>query len=282
MQKKGDKVKFSVLIPVYYKEKPEYLSKSLTSILNNTLKPSEILLIEDGKLTRELDVVIEKFKKRCNIIKIVKFDENRGLGFALADGVKLCKYNLIARMDSDDICHSNRFEKQINYLNENDVDIVGSSIIEYDNNMTQKLDIKNVPVTNEEIQNYILKRNPLNHMSVCFKKNKVLDAGNYLPMDFFEDYYLWCRMLLNGAKFYNFEEPLMDVRAGLSMVNRRGGIHYIKCIYKFEISIYKLGLINKFELIKNLIIRSLSAIIPNKLRLILYKKKLRKRVMENE
>lgn len=108
---------FSVLISVYKKEKAEYLKRALQSVINQTLKPTEIVIVKDGPLTKELDDCIEDFQKQnSKLFKILSFKENRGLGLALRDGVKACKYEYIARMDSDDISKLDRFEKQFNYL----------------------------------------------------------------------------------------------------------------------------------------------------------------------
>ena len=120
-------MKFSVLISVYYKEKPEFLRGSLKSIIKQTLLPDEIVLVEDGQLTQPLYEVINDFKQEFKCTKVVCLKENAGLGVALNEGLKHCTYDVVARMDSDDECYPIRFEKQINYLKENpDIDVVGS------------------------------------------------------------------------------------------------------------------------------------------------------------
>lgn len=110
-------IQFSVLISVYKKEKAEYLKQALQSVINQTLKPTEVVIVKDGILTKELDECIEDFQRQHpKLFKILTFKENRGLGLALRDGVKACKYEYIARMDSDDISKPDRFEKQFGYL----------------------------------------------------------------------------------------------------------------------------------------------------------------------
>ena len=268
---------FSVLLSVYKKENPTYLKEALESIFNQTIMPNEVILVEDGPLTKELDDVIIDFKNKYKtIFKNIKFKENRGLGMALHDGIKLCSNEIIFRMDTDDICMPERFEKQLMVFKTLNVDIVGSNIAEYDKNMENCISTRIVPENDIEIKKIIKKRNPMNHVTIAFKKNKVLEAGNYLDMPYFEDYYLWARMAKNNSKFYNIQESLVKVRGGNDMIKRRGGKTYIKPIINFEKSLYKLGLINRLEFFINVVERVLISLIPNNIRFLIYKKVLRK------
>lgn len=126
-------MQFSVLISVYHREVPSYLSASLQSIFNQTLVPSEVVLVKDGPLTPELDLVIDEFVAKYSTLKIVILPENVGLGRALNEGLKHCSHELVARMDSDDICKPDRFEKQIMaFEQQKDVAVVGSWIDEFE------------------------------------------------------------------------------------------------------------------------------------------------------
>ena len=271
------KVKFSVLLSVYCKEKPEYLELALNSVFNQTIIPDEVVLVEDGPLTVELDKTIDKFKKKYSkILKVVKYEINRGLGVALHDGLLECSNEIVFRMDTDDICDETRFEKQLKVFEEKDVDIVGSNIVEYDENMENITSYRVVPETDEDIKKRAKKRNPMNHMTVAYKKSAVIDAGNYQDMLYFEDYYLWCRMIQKGCKFYNVQENLVNVRGGNDMIKRRGGKKYIKPILNFEKAIKKIKLINYFEYIINVSERVIISLIPNNFRFMVYKKILRK------
>lgn len=270
-------IKFSVLMSVYYKENPEFLKQSLESIVNQTLKPREIVLVEDGKLTNDLNKVINEFKTKYSFIHIVKLKKNVGLGKALNEGLKHCKYEYVARMDSDDIALKQRFEKQMKYLiNHQSVDVIGSNISEYDELMLRKTSEKHVPETDEEIKKYIKKRNPFNHMTVIYRKDKVIEAGSYVDCPLFEDYYLWCRMAKKGCTFYNIQDNLVNVRAGMYMIEKRGGFSYNKCIINFLKKIKKIGIINEYEYINSAIIRVVVSCCPKKIRMMFYEKKLRK------
>lgn len=264
--------KFTVLMSVYYKEKPENLKLALDSIINQTLVPTEIVLVEDGPLTDELYTVIDKYLKKYKILKIVKLEKNNGLGIALNEGLKHCTYDYVARMDSDDISMNTRFEKQISFLMKNpNIDAVGSNMVEYDENMEKIVSEKIVPENPDEINEYLKKRNPINHPTIIYKKDKVLKVNGYEDYQYFEDYYLWAKMISNGCKFYNIQENLYKYRAGSSMIQRRGGKKYLKCIKYFEKGLLNLKIINKKTYIINLIKRYTVSLLPNNVREIFYK-----------
>ncbi|WP_233554873.1 glycosyltransferase [Atopobacter sp. AH10] len=235
---------FTVLMSVYEKEKPEYLRACLESMKNQSLLADEWLIICDGPLTRELDQELACFYDQFpDRTRIQRFKENRGLGEALADGVKLAKYEYIARMDTDDIARPDRFEKQLNYLSEHkEVDILGSNITEFDQDPKEIKAIRSVPETHEEIYEYAKRRNPFNHMTVVYKKSVVLKAGNYQALKGYEDYYLWVRMLKKGAIAANLKENLVNARANAEMYKRRGGLSYFLASQKAYQTIYKVGL----------------------------------------
>lgn len=270
-------MKFSVLLSVYKNENPKFLDSALYSIFDQTKIPNEVVLVEDGKLTDELYDVIKKYKTRYSkILKTVSFKNNRGLGLALRDGLLHCSNEIVFRMDTDDISVKSRFEKQLKIFKNYDVDVVGSNIKEFDNNMFECVGYRVVPKDDVDIKKIAKRRNPLNHVTIGYKKSKVLAAGNYEKMDYFEDYYLWIKMMKKNCKFYNIQDDLVLVRGGSNMINRRGGIKYIKSIINFEKSILKIKFINRIDYIKNIFIRIIVSITPNKLRTILYKKILRK------
>lgn len=273
-----DDVKFSVLIPVYKKEKPEYFNEALNSVYTQTMSPSEVVICEDGKLSRELEVIIEKYKKRFpEQTRIIKYPRNRGLGRSLHDGVIECSNEIIFRMDSDDISRADRFEKQLDVMRKTGVDVVGSNITEFDEKMEKRFGVREVPEKDSEIKRYAKFRNPMNHMTVCFKKSKVLEAGNYLDMSCFEDYYLWVRMMNNGCIFYNIQESLVNVRGGDSMLKRRGGKAYTRKMIAFEKELKKVGFISLGDYYKNIFVRLISSLIPVSLRNWLYYSLLRKK-----
>lgn len=271
-------MKFSVLLSVYFKEKPEYLKEAIDSILNQTVKPSEIVLVKDGKLTEDLDRIIKDYDtKNEGLFKIVALEKNVGLGEALKIGVDNCSNEIIARMDTDDICVPHRFEKQLEFLNNHpEVDLVGSFISEFEHNINNVIALRKVPITVEEVNNFAKTRNPLNHMTVMFRKSSIISVGNYKPFLWNEDYYLWVRLITNNKKIMNISEPLVFARAGSDMYQRRGGLKYIKNETKLQKEFLNMGFISLSKFIVNVAIRSTVRILPNSLRSLVYKKGLRR------
>ena len=271
---------FSVLLSVYHKEKPEFLEKSIESIyFNQTLKPNEIVLVEDGPLTNELYNSIEKLKNKIgtSIFKTVVLEKNMGLGNALKIGIEKCSNELIARMDTDDISYSNRFEKQVNFFKENlDTDVLGTFMSEFVGNTNNIICIKDAPNNETDLKKYMKLRDPVNHPSVMFKKSKVLEAGNYKEIFLNEDSYLWGRMLSKGCVFKNIQEPLVYFRTTDDTYKRRGGWKYVKAEYGLQKEFLKLGIINKIEFIRNITLKNIVRLIPNQLRKFIYLKMLRK------
>lgn len=270
-------IQFSVLISVYKKEKAEYLKQALQSIINQTLKPTEILIVKDGLLTKELDECIEDLQKQHpKPFKILAFKENRGLGLALRDGVQACKYEYIARMDSDDISKPNRFEKQFNYIQKHpETALLGTWIREFSKDENNPDTVTKLPCTHQDILKFAKKRNPFRHMTMVLKKEAVIEAGNYRDFLWFEDYDLWVRMLQKGYIAANIPEYLVNVRADKDMFARRGGWQYLKQDCKFQKQLLKTKFICKTDFLINITIRSIVRLIPNKVRSCLYKKILR-------
>lgn len=267
---------FSVLLSLYIKEQSSHLKQSLDSLLAQSQLSDEIVLVKDGPLTLELDAIVSDYATRYRSLKVVTLPKNQGLGRALNEGLKYCSYDLVARMDTDDIAKPNRFEKQLKVFNNHpDIDIVSSWIDEFEGDTNHILSIRKLPEYHKEIYQFSKKRNPINHPAVMFRKSSVLAAGGYKHFPLFEDYYLWVRMLMNGAKFYNIQESLLYFRSSSDMFKRRGGINYALIELKFERELLRIKFIDKSIFIKNILIRFISRLIPNKLRTIIYKHLLR-------
>lgn len=213
---------------LYIKEKPEYLDLAIKSMVEQTVKPDQIVIVKDGQITPELEAVLNKYDSEYpGLFDIVGYEKNRGLGLALNYGLEHCRNELVARMDTDDISVSDRCQKQINFMNNNlDIAIVGGQIEEFIGKIENGVGKREVPATDCELKKYIKKRCPFNHMTVMFRKSDVLEAGNYKEWFCNEDYSLWIRMAKLNKKFANLQEILVKVRVGKDMYQRRGGIRY--------------------------------------------------------
>ena len=235
--------KYSVLMSLYAKEKPEYLRLAIDSMLKQTVVPDEIVIVEDGPLTDTLYAVLDEYKtKFLQIIRTVRNEKNLGLGLALNVGLNECRNDLVARMDTDDIAKDDRCERQLKYFLENpDTTILGGQIAEFITSPENIVGRRVVPETDFELKEFIKKRCPFNHMTVMFKKTDVIKAGNYQDWFWNEDYYLWIRLALEKFLFANLPDILVYTRVGADMYQRRGGDKY----FRSEIEIQKLMLRKK-------------------------------------
>lgn len=266
-------LQFSVLLSLYYKESPLFLSQSLHSLFSQTLLPSEVILVKDGPLNNDLERVISEFQRQYSLLKTISLPTNQGLGYALNEGMKYCSYDLVARMDTDDIAKPDRFQKQMEVFSRNpDVDVCGTWVDEFEDNILNVNSIRKVPEFHKDILRFAKRRNPINHPTVMFKKSSVLRAGGYMHFPYFEDYYLWVRMLNKGAVFYNIQESLLSFRVSPDMFKRRGGFKYAMTELRLQFVYLKMGFISFPCFVKNVLIRFITRLIPNSLRSYLYKK----------
>lgn len=263
-----DNEKFSVLLSVYYKERPEFFDKSLESLYNQTVKADEWVIVKDGPISDELQAVIDKYKAMPNVnIKEVPLAENRGLGIALSIGIKECSNELVARMDTDDISVPERFEWQLAEFEKNpDLDLCGGYIIEFEEDPLTPIAERRVPLTQEEIVKYQKKRTAFNHMTVMYKKSKVLEAGNYQHMPLMEDHLLWVNMLLHGAVCMNIDKYLCRARTNRNMIARRGGLSYFRKYKRGRKLVYKLGFISYGQYFKTNFIQFFVCMMPGWMR----------------
>jgi len=264
-----NQVPFSVLLSTYYKENPEYLKAALESIWDNqTLKPDEIVIVKDGPLTKELDFIIDSFCKKAPV-NIVTLEKNMGLGIALSKGVEACSNDIIARMDSDDISFPDRFEKQIPLMQKN-FDVVSAWVIFFENSIRDNTLTKKIPEKHEEIIKLAKKRCPVSHACSIIRKSKVLEAGNYRHYPLYEDYDLWVRMILNNAKFYGLQDFIYWVRIYDAQFERRGGFNYLKTELKAHYEFKRIGFLNFYEFIRNIMVRVFVRLIPSGFRRLIY------------
>lgn len=269
---------YSVLMSVYHKEKPEYLRESMGSIYNQTIPTDNFVLVCDGPLNPELDAVIaemqEKFGDKLYVHRLPK---NGGLGNALNEGMKYCKNELVARMDSDDVSHKDRCEKEIRiFENHPEVSIVSGVIEEFVGDISNGQSRRVVPEQQKEIIAFAKKRNPFNHPCVMYKKSAVEAAGGYQDFYLLEDYYLWIRMIQKGFLGYNIQSPILWMRAGSDMYKRRGGWKYVESQIRLLRYMKNTDFISEAEFLSAYAIRIIGTLIPGWLRRIMYQKFLRK------
>lgn len=270
--------KYSVLMSLYKKEHPEYLRLALDSMMNQTVIPDEIVLVEDGPLTDELYCVVREYKEKYpNLLHIVINERNLGLGLALNEGLKACQNELVARMDTDDISKPDRCEKQMKRFEEKpELAIVGSHIDEFVGRPDNVISKRRVPTSSDEIYEYAKKRSAFNHPAVMYKKSAVLVEGGYADLKRNQDVELFGRMLFKGHKAENIDEALLWFRSSDELAARRKSWEntksYIATIKKF----WKMGYSSFSDYVMVAVAQTGMFIMPAKFQNWVYKRFLRK------
>lgn len=269
---------FSVLMSLYKNDRPDFFRTAVESIsIKQTLRPKEIIIVVDGPIPENLDSELKALCKEIPEIKPVRLEKNGGLGNALKIGMENVSNELVARMDSDDISLTDRFEKQVPFMIENkDIAVCGGQMSEFIDHPDNIVGYRYVPLSFEECKKYFRDRDPLNHVTVMLRKSAVMEAGNYLPWHLDEDTYLWGRILKKGFKIANLPDILVNVRVGKEMYARRGGWKYFKSDVK--ILKWKLdnGLTGYGRYAYNYLVRfAVQVVMPNRLRGWVFKNLLR-------
>lgn len=233
------KHKTAVIQSIYKNDKPDYLEKSLNSIFAQSYNKFDYYIGVDGTIDVALQSVLDSFDEPN--LYIVKFESNRGLASVLNNLLEICKiegYDYIVRMDSDDISFIDRFEKQLHYLNIHpEVDIVGGAINEIDEFGTDRGKITRYPCDPDECKSFFLKRNPVAHPTVMFRRSFFEKAGWEYPTDFMrnEDTRLWHEGYKHGCVIANIPDVVLNFRMTDSMFkNRRNGREFARSQLKLR------------------------------------------------
>lgn len=263
--------KFSVLMAVYGDDSPEYLAQSLGSLEAQTRLANEVLIVKNGPLGGALEAIIAAYSARLPIVAL-QLPENKGLGSALRIGVEKCRFEMIARMDPDDISSPERFEREVGFLETHpEVDAISGTIREFNSDPAVCISERRLPCEHASIQAFAKRRCPLNHVAVVYRKPAVLTAGNYQSRFRQEDYDLWVRMLVNGSKFHNLDDVCVLVRCGNGMFDRRGGWGYLRHEASLFWHFRSLGFLSTTEALRSIGLRAPSRLLPNTLRSLLYR-----------
>lgn len=273
-----DLPKYSVLMSVYKNDKPEFLDLAIASMACQTVKPNDFVIVCDGPLTSELDATLEKWQKVLDKqLSLHRLNENHGLGFALNVGLSLCKCDIVARMDSDDISRPERCEILLSKMISEGLDLVGGAIEEFDRAAGDMGVVRMPPLTKKDIDTWLKGRNPFNHVSVLFDRHVVEGVGGYEPFPWMEDYWLWARMIARGCRCANVSDVVVDVRTGEGMYARRSNVAYLKSQVRFFAELRKLGLVGRADQVKAVAQRTMATILPTSLVKLAYNTLLRER-----
>lgn len=305
-------LKFSVIMSIYKSDVPELVRVALDSLLQQTLLPNEIVIVADGPVPAELEQVVSSFmcqvskirttpnpsfakggdlvpedgkesletrnQKPETIVTYLPQEKNGGLGEAMRIAAEAAKYDYLARMDSDDICLPDRFEKQMKCFEEDpELSLVGGMITEFDGDPENIIAKRILPLEDAEIKRMMRGRCAVNHVTVIFKKADLMKSGNYQPFWKQEDHYLWARMMEHGCKFRNIPDVVVNVRSGKDQIARRGGLRFYKSVVRVFWYMFRHGLISFGYFLYICTVRGIvQVLMPNKLRTWVYLHLLRK------
>ena len=263
---------FTVVVPIHSKTTIKNFSKFLKSIFFSTVIPKEILICVDGPISKSLKKFLDNYKNKNKNIKLFYLNKNIGLGRLLSIVIPKCKFNLIARLDSDEYTNSKRFEIQYKLLTKKKkLVLVGGYLKEIDK---KNIILKKVPINLDEIINFSKYRNPFNHSTVMFRKKAVLAVGGYKHQPYFEDYLLWIKLIKKNNCMLNVPRVFSSTSIDIDFYKRRKGTAYFKNFLNFNNKVYKMGYIDLNIFIINIIIR-LSAFLPLNIIRFMYMKLLR-------
>lgn len=268
---------FSVAMCTYDGDDPDELSTAIESVIDQTLPPAEIVLVKNGPLPEPLEAVIESHRSaHPDVFSVIGLGRNRARGVARQLSIERCRHELVALMDTDDVSVSDRFQTQIEYLNEHPtVDVVGGYVAEFESDADRPYAIRKVPLDPDVLADKARFRSPLNQPTVMARRQALLDAGGYRDIDILEDYDLWVRVLMNGGTITNIPKVLTNVHAGENMYKRRGGMEYVRAEAKLQYDFFTTGFIGLPILLFNLAVRIPIRLLPNVLRSELYSRVLR-------
>lgn len=274
-ERKNSTSRLSVLMSTYHKDDPAHLAEALESLLKQTRPADEIVVVEDGPIPPALQAAINNYRNRLPLVT-VQLERNGGIGAALHAGLLRCRGELVARMDADDICVPERFERQLVFLEQHtDVDVVGGAIAEFFENPSNAAAIRRPPQAGKELRAFAKLRNPMNHMTVMFRKEKILRVGSYQAAPPFEDYHLWILLLMDGCGLWNLQDVLVMARCGNGLQRRRGGLQYVRRETTFVKTMKTMGFLSTLECAKYLAIHAPVRIIPPSVRGMIYRRYLR-------
>lgn len=259
---------FSVLLPVYAGDKPDWVKAAFDSVTSEQeLPPTEVVIVRDGPVGPELQRTLDELREHSPVqVQYVPLEQNVRLARALQEGLKHCSHDVVARADADDICLPHRFSTQIPAME--NLDLLGSAVQEFSDDIEhlKAAKVRRRPLSQQEIEDYARVHNPFNHPSVVFRKAAVARAGGYQDLPFLEDYWLFLRMLVSGARVGNLPEALVRYRVDRDLFRRRGGWAAIRSELYLQRSLRKLGFLSRPQLLRNLVTRIGYRLVPGKLR----------------
>jgi glycosyltransferase involved in cell wall biosynthesis len=262
---------FSLLVPVYDGDRPDHIRRAMRSAVDDqTVRPDQVVIVRDGPVRDELARCLDELQRASPVpVTFVPLRTNRGLGPALDQGLAASWFDVIARMDADDVSMPHRFEVELPLIAE--ADIVGAGLYEFVEDTNEIVGQRVPPTGPARIRRYARMHDPFNHPTVVYRREAVLAAGGYGDLPLMEDYALFARMLAGGARPVNVAEPLVFYRVGEEAFRRRGGARLLRSELRLQREFLRRGFTSPPEYLRNVIVRGGYRLVPWWLRRAVYR-----------
>lgn len=263
---------FSLLMSVWAGDDPEFLEAAFRSVVHDqTRRPDDVVLVQDGPVPDELAAKIAELVASSPVsTTLVALDSNVGLGIALDQGMAACAHDIVARMDADDIALPERFAVQVPVV-EGGVDLVGSALLEFGEHPGDIVGKRTPPIDPDEIVRYARFHQPFNHPTVVYRRRAVEAAGGYRHLALMEDYLLFAKMIGQGVRVANVEQPLVLYRVGAGAYARRGGVALLKSEWRLQRRLRELKFTNRLQFARNVVVRGGYRLVPEPVRKAAYR-----------
>ena len=252
----------SILMPVHGEANPKSLAEAIRSLMVQSYRDAEIMVVIDGQLTDAHHRVLSVSTQAGARLRILQF-EKIGLAGVLQAGLMSATSPIVARMDADDLSVPSRLEHQLYVLQREQLDLLGSAMYEFEDNPSNVLGVRRMPTGHQEIRHQIRRTNPFNHPSVLMRTEAALDAGGYRSVPGAEDYDLFARMIARGSRAGNMPDALVYYRGGRAMIARRRGWDLVRAEWRLQSNLMAYGLIGPSRFAINVIVRGGYRLLPS-------------------
>ena len=265
--------RLSLLLPVWAGDRPDFLATAFRSTVDaQTRRPDQVVIVRDGPVSPELARCIDELVGSSPVpVDIVDLPVNVGLGPALDAGLAACRHDVVARMDADDISLPHRFATQMPII-ESGVDLMGSGLLEFGADADDIVGRRTPPVDPDDIRARSRFADPFNHPTVVYRRERVLAVGGYTDFALMEDYLLWAKMIVAGARVANVAEPLVKYRVGAGSYGRRGGWAQLRAELAVQRRFRALGFTTRAQFVRNVLVRGGYRLVPERVRRLAYRR----------
>jgi glycosyltransferase involved in cell wall biosynthesis len=263
----------SLLLPVWAGDRPDFLAEAFrSSVDDQTRRPDQVVIVRDGPVPALLSARIAELAETSPVpVELVELERNVGLGPALDAGLAACKHEIVARMDADDVSLPHRFAVQVPII-ESGADIVGSGMFEFGRHPEDVIGRRTPPTDPEDIRRRARFADPFNHPTVVYRRELVRAVGGYTDFALMEDYLLWAKMIVAGARVANVAEPLLKYRVGAGAYARRGGMQQLRAEIALQRKFRAFRFTTRAQFLRNLLVRGGYRLVPERVRKLAYRR----------